>query len=148
MKFTMNTQDIFERNRVILCHFDTYSTALVFARYGATVLAPSPLPEGAGLATQPVAATDHHDPASVLDALGSGHGLDVTGLKISEDFDVWMTSDDGPIRIHLARFMTTDAPRNVLEPLGGIFKSISEMRGLPMLELNLMRQVFNLIMGS
>ncbi|MDO9010073.1 MAG: fumarylacetoacetate hydrolase family protein, partial [Thiobacillus sp.] len=41
----------------------------------------------------------------------------------------------GPIRIHLVRFTTLDAPRQAIEPLGGVFKPISEMRGLPMVEL-------------
>ena len=59
-----------------------------------------------------------------------------------------MSSDSGPIRIHLARFTTFEAPREAIEPLGGVFKPISQMRGMPMTELDLMRQVFNLMMGG
>lgn len=43
----MDTSDLLDRNRVILCHFDSYSAALLFARYGSSVLAPTPLPEAA-----------------------------------------------------------------------------------------------------
>ena len=144
----MNTLNILERNRVILCHFDSYSTALVFARYGSSILAPSPLPGSAAPMPAPGDVTEQHDPGAVLDALVAQFGLDPAKLNPDDDFQAWMASDDGPIRIHLVRFATLDAPKEAIEPLGGVFKPISEMRGMPMIELNLMRQIFNQIMGG
>jgi hypothetical protein len=142
----MNDPTILEHNRVILCHFDSYSTALLFARYAGSVLTPAPLPEGA--VPMPLPGNEQHTPGAVLAALVAQHGLDPTQLSLDDDFQAWMSSDRGPIRIHLARFTTFDAPRQTIEPLGGVFKPISELRGLPMIELNLLRQVFNLIMGG
>ena len=139
---------LFDHNRVILCHFDSYSTALVFARYGASILAPAPLPESAAPMPAPGDAVEQHAPSAVLDALVAQMGLDPTQLRLDDGFQAWMTSDNGPIRIHLVRFTTLDAPPQAIEPFGGVFKPISEMRGLPMIELNLMRQVFNQIMGG
>ena len=139
---------LFDHNRVILCHFDSYSTALVFARYGASILAPAPLPESAAPMPAPGDAVEQHAPSAVLDALVAQMGLDPTQLRLDEGFQAWMASDSDPIRIHLVRFTTLDAPPQVIEPFGGVFKPISEMRGLPMIELNLMRQVFNQIMGG
>jgi len=144
----MNTLNILERNRVILCHFDSYSTALVFARYGSSILAPSPLPESAAPMPAPGDVTEQHDPGAVLDALVEQLGLDPTKLSLDDDFQAWMASDSGAIRIHLVRFTTLDAPPQAIEPSGGVFKPISDMRGLPMTELNLLRQVFNLTMGG
>lgn len=144
----MNAPTLLDHNRVILCHFDSYSTALLFARYGGSVLAPAPLPESASAMPAPDDAAEQHNPGAVLDALAAQHGLDPAQLKLDEDFQAWLSSDSGPIRIHLARFTTFEAPREAIEPLGGVFKPISEMRGMPMIELNLMRQVFNLIMGG
>ena len=144
----MNDHNILDSNRVILCHFDSYSTALLFARYGSGVLAPAPLPEAASAMPVHEDATERHTPGAVLDALVVQYGLDATQLRLDDDFQAWMSSDRGPIRIHLARFTTFDAPRQAIEPHGGVFKPISEMRGLPMIELNLLRQVFNLIMGG
>ncbi|MHB1187887.1 hypothetical protein [Thiobacillus sp.] len=144
----MNNPNILERNRVILCHFDSYSTALLFARYGDSVLAPAPLPESASAMSAPNDDAAQHTPGAVLDTLVAKYGLDPKQLKIDEDFQAWITSDSGPIRIHLARFTGLDAPHQAIEPLGGVFKPISQMRGMPMTELNLMRQVFNLIMGG
>jgi hypothetical protein len=143
----MNTT-LLDHNRVILCHFDSYSAALLFARYGDSVLAPAPLPEAASAMPAPDDAGAQHNPGAVLEAMAAQHGLDATQLKFDDGFQAWMASDSGPIRIHLARFTTFEAPREAVEPLGGVFKPISEMRGMPMIELNLMRQVFNLIMGG
>lgn len=144
----MNTPNILDHNRVILCHFDSYSTALVFARYGASVLAPTPLPESASAMPAPGDATEQHNPGAVLNAFVVRNSLDPTKLKLDEDFQAWLSSDSDPIRIHLVRFTTVDAPHEALEPSGGVFKPISGMRGMPMIELNLMRQVFDLIMGG
>jgi hypothetical protein len=142
----MNT--LLDHNRVILCHFDSYSAALLFARYGDSILAPAPLPEAASAMPAPDDAGAQHNPGAVLEAMAAQHGLDAAQLKLDDGFQAWMSSDSGPIRIHLARFTTFEAPREAVEPLGGVFKPISEMRGMPMIELNLMRQVFNLIMGG
>ena len=139
---------LFDRNRVILCHFDSYSTALVFARYGSSILAPAPLPESAAPMPAPGDATEQHSPGAVLDALVAHFGIAPAKLNLDEGFQAWMDSDSGPIRIHLVRFTTLDAPHSVIEPAGGVFKPISEMRKMPMIELNLMRQIFNQIMGG
>ena len=144
----MSMHPFFEHNRVILCHFDSYSTALVFARYGASILASAPLPESAAPMPAPGDISEQHAQAGVLDMLVAQFGLDPAKVSLDEDFQAWMTSASGPIRIHLVRFTTLDAPPQAIEPLGGVFKSISEMRGMPMLELNLMRQVFDQIMGG
>lgn len=144
----MDTSDILDRNRVILCHFDSYSAALLFARYGSSVLAPSPLSEAASDMPAPDDAGEHYAPAAVLDALATKYGLDAAQLKMDDGFQAWLSDDDRPIRIHLARFTTFEAPGEAIAPLGGAFKPISQMRGMPTTELNLMRQVFNLIMGS
>ena len=139
---------LFDFNRVILCHFDSYSAALVFARYGASILAPAPLPESAAPMPAPGDTTEQHSPGAVLDALVAHFGINPAKLNLDNRFQAWMNSDSGPIRIHLVRFTTLDAPHQTIEPFGGVFKPISEMRGLPTIELNLMRQIFNQIMGG
>ncbi len=144
----MNDPSILDHNRVILCHFDSYSTALVFARYGNCVLAPASLPVVASAMPVHEDASERHTPSAVMNALVAQYRLDPASLRLDDDFQAWMSSDRGPIRIHLARFTTLDAPHPAIEPLGGVFKPISEMRGLPVIELNLLRQVFNLIMGG
>ena len=147
MNTTMKAPMIFEHNRVILYHFDTYSAALVFARYGNSILAPSPLPENAS--DRPILSDidAKYSHSVVLDAVVLEYGFDPNKLSINEDLDIWMTGDSGPIRIHFIRFSTQDAPKQAIEP-SGVFKPISDMRGVPKSELNIMRQVFNQIIGG
>ncbi|MBY0578068.1 MAG: hypothetical protein K2P57_03380 [Burkholderiales bacterium] len=138
----------FDHNRVILCHFDTYSAASFFARYGASVLAPSPLPEGAVAVAAPADIAEEHEPDRVLQALIERYGFPPEALVIASGFQEWVESAGKPIRIHLLKFTTFDAPREAIEPLGGVFKPISEMRGMPTIELNLLRRAFNLVMSG
>ncbi|BBP04723.1 hypothetical protein TPL01_31610 [Sulfuriferula plumbiphila] len=144
----MSNHPLFDHNRVILSHYDSYSAALVFARYGASILATTPLPQSAVPMPAPGDVTELHDPGAVLAVIVAQAGLDPAQLRLDEGFQEWKSSDSGPIRLHLVRFTTLDTPRQAIELLGGVFKSISEMRGLPMIELNLMRQIFNLTMGG
>jgi heme-degrading monooxygenase HmoA len=64
------------------------------------------------------------------------------------EFNHWAQTDAGPVRIHLLRFTTLDAPKEAIEALGGVFKPMSQLRGSAMSELLLLREVFNLIVGA
>ncbi|ARU30247.1 hypothetical protein CAP31_00175 [Sulfuriferula sp. AH1] len=144
----MESANIFDRNRVILCHFDSYSAASVFARYGTSVLAPTPLPEEASAMAAPAETSEQHDADTVMAAMTAQYGYSPTVLTHADGFQEWMDSPTGPIRIHLLRFTTLDAPKAALEPNGGVFKPISEMRGTPIQELNLLRRAFDLVMSG
>lgn len=54
----------------------------------------------------------------------------------------------GPVRIHLLRFTTLDAPKEVIETLGGVLKPMSQLRGSAMSGLLLLRAAFSLIVGG
>lgn len=142
-----------ERHRVILAHFDSYSTALVFARWpNGSLLAPGPLPEGAVQIEAPAAAATTSDEdaeaASVLAATVARYGLNADELVVMPEFRHWHQGPDGPIRIHLLRFTCFEAPKALLAPQGAVFKPISELRGSAMAELVLLREVFNLIVSG
>jgi hypothetical protein len=141
--------DVLISNRLILCHYDTYSSALLFARFGSSVLAPAPLPEGAAAMSGAGVTGIQYEPATAVAALNSKFSLDAFPLSVVDGFEEWVGTDAGdPIRIHLARFTSFEAPREAIEPHGGVFKPISEMRGTPMIELNFLRTAFNLMMGG
>lgn len=145
----MNTANILEHNRVILCHFDSYSCALNFARSGDTVLTPTPLPASVSDTPPPEPAGEQYAPDAVLDAVITKYGLNAAQLKIDAGFEAWLSAgESAPIRIHLVRISSPDIPHVAIEPLGAVFKPISQMRGMPPVELNLMRRVFDLIMGG
>ena len=69
-------------------------------------------------------------------------------LQRVNEFNHWAQTDTGPVRIHLLRFTTRDAPKAAIEALGGVFKPISLLRSSAMSELVLLREVFNLIVGA
>ena len=144
----MNDQDVFAHNRVILTHFDTYSTALVFARWGTTVLLPQALPESSTPMPAPAVIGPDHRSDRVRQAVIERCQLNADELDHVGEFKHWADTPAGPVRIHLLRFNTTDAPKAAIEALGGVFKPISELRGSAMSELLLLREVFNLIVGA
>jgi len=145
----MNDTEIFADNRAILCHFDSYSTALVFARFGNTLLTPEALPEGVVVSSAPADVGDIYAGNPVMQAAVAHYGLNPTDVFRDNQYDAWLTAEGRtPIRIHLLRFRTFLAPAEVIEPHGGAFFPISALRGASRVELGLIRGVFNLIVGG
>lgn len=135
-------------NRVLLVHFDSYSTALVFARWPDSLLWPSPLSGATGPMPAPAAAGAGYDGNAVRVAAIARLGLNPEEVMRAGDFDQWVATDEGPVRVHLLRFTTFEAPKPVIETHGGVFRPISALRGSDPLELGLAREVFNLIVGA
>lgn len=135
-------------NRVILSHFDSYSAALVFARFGKTLLLPEALPASAVVTAAPEQPSALHDAAAVLSAIVDRYQLTAAEVVRMNGFDAWMQCDAGPLRVHLLRFTTFLAPAEAIAPHGGSFAPISNLRGSSRIELELVRQGFNLILGG
>jgi hypothetical protein len=145
----INTQDLFARNRVILTHFDSYSAALLFPRRNNnTLLWPEALPASATPMPAPTMIDPMHVANTVKQAVVERCGLNPDELEHVGEFNHWAQTESGPVRIHLLRFTTLDAPKAAIETLGGEFKPISLLRGSAMSELLLLREVFNLIVGT
>ncbi|MDO8776845.1 MAG: hypothetical protein Q7K57_50670 [Burkholderiaceae bacterium] len=145
----MPTQDILAHNRVILTHFDSYSTALLFPRWdNNTLLWPEALPASASPMVAPADIVPEYSGDAVRLAVVERCGLNPEELTHVGDFNHWAQTDAGPVRIHLLRFTTLDAPKEAIEALGGVFKPMSQLRGSAMSELLLLREVFNLIVGA
>ena len=144
----MTTPDIFAHNRVILTHFDSYSTALLFPRWETSLLWPAALPDGATPMPSPAIINPEFSGQVVKQALVEHCGFNPETLENVGDFKHWAQTEAGPVRIHLLRFTTLDAPKAAIEAMGGEFKPMSLLRGSAMSELLLLREVFNLIVGS
>jgi hypothetical protein len=144
----MTLQNILTHNRVILTHFDSYSTALLFPRWGTTLLWPAALPEAASPMPAPALINPVHASEAVKHAVVERCKLNADELESVGEFNHWAQTPDGPVRIHLLRFTTLDAPKPAIEALGGDFKPMSLLRGSAMSELVLLREVFNLIVGG
>jgi hypothetical protein len=148
MELPVASNDLLTANRVLLTHFDTYSTALVFAKWGDTLLYPAALPASAELVPAPGEVSALHDGNAVKAAVVEQLGLNANELIVASDFNHWASTEDGPVRIHLLRFTMFDAPKAALVPHDAVFKPISELRGSARIELALAREVFNLIVGA
>ena len=145
----MSPPDLLSRNRVILCHFDDYSHALLFPRWEHGMLWPQALPEGAEPMPAPTEEPPGHDAEAVKQALVQATGLNPDELEITPDFNAWFQTPEGPLRVHLLRFTTLDAPKPTITALGGSFKAMSELRRSgAMAELLLLREAFTLIGGG
>jgi hypothetical protein len=144
----MTTPDIFAHNRVILTHFDSCSTALLFSRWDNTLLWPQALPASASVMPAPTKIAPEYVAKTVKQAVVDRCGFNPDELEHVGDFKHWVNTPSGPVRIHLLRFTTLDAPKEAIEALGGVFKPISLLRGSAMSELLLLREVFNLIVGG
>ena len=145
----MTDPEMFARNRVILCHFDGYSTALVFARFGNTLLAPEAPPEGSTITSAPADMAEVYAGNAVLQASIAHYRLKPADVLRDNVYDAWLQAERGPlIRVHLLRFQTFLAPAAVLESHGGVFFPISALRAASRVELELIRGVFNLIVGG
>jgi hypothetical protein len=140
--------DILGNNRVLLTHFDSYSAALLFARWGKTLLAPAALPEGATLMEPPEVFDEKHAPEAVRAAIAKQLNLNPAELNVDTQFNHWFQTADGPVRVHLLRFNTFEAPKQAIAGTEGVFKPISELRGGAREELGLAREVFNLTLGA
>lgn len=141
--------DILTHNRVILTHFDSYSVALVFPQWdNNTLLWPQALPESASPMSTPTTIAPEHVAHAVKRAVVERCGFDPEELEHVGDFNHWVQTESGPVRIHLLRFTTPDAPKAAIQALRGEFKPISLLRGSAMSELLLLREVFNLIVGG
>lgn len=144
----MTPTDIFVHNRVILTHFDTYSAALLFPRWDQTLLWPAALPASATPMRSPAVINPEFSGPVVRQAVIDCCGFDPDTLERVNEFNHWADTEDGPVRIHLLRFTTRDAPKAAIDALGGEFKPISLLRSSAMSELVLLREVFNLIVSA
>ena len=144
----MTPPDLFTHNRVILTHFDSYSAALLFPRWEQTLLWPAALPATATPMRSAAVVTPEFSGQAVRQAVIDICGFSPDTLERVNEFNHWAHTETGPVRIHLLRFTTRDAPKAAIAALGGEFKPISLLRSCPMSELLLLREVFNLIVSA
>ena len=148
MPSTEPAAELLSCNRVILCHFDDYSHALLFPRWEHGMLWPAALPAGAEPMAVPAVVPPGHEADAVEQALVEATGLNPDELVHTPGFPVWFQTPDGPLRVHLLRFNTADAPKPAINALGGTFKALSDLRGGAMAELLLLREAFRLVGGG
>lgn len=131
--------------RLILCHKQKTSARTRFLRFPETVMAFAPLPASARLAAEIGSVRPH--PTAHLRAAEEKLGLPVGAIEAVADFDVDVNTPDGPVPVLLAAFTGIDPPFAAAETVGARFAAITEARGLPEVELDLLRKAYEILIG-
>ena len=131
--------------RLILCHKQKTSARTRFLRFADSVLAFEPLPGSATLAVGTGPVRPH--PAAHLQAAEARLGLPGGSLDVVTDFAQDVETPAGRVAVLLAAFTSIDPPFAAAAAIGGRFVAITEARGLPKLELDLLRRAYEVLIG-
>ena len=134
--------------RVILYHKQATSARTRFVKFaGDTVLAFGPVAALSQLQQNQQDNTLIH-PAGVMKKTEALLGLEPGSLKAEAEFQHCVEVPGGNIQILLAAITTMDPPFDVIQQQGGCFIDLTQARGLPVTELELLRHAYELILGG
>jgi hypothetical protein len=74
-------------------------------------------------------------------------GLPGGSLQVVPEFSATVDTPDGEVPVLLAGFTTIDPPFNAADSVGGRFVALTELRGLPATEMDLVRRAYTVILG-
>lgn len=110
--------------RLILFHKQKTSARTRFLRFADTVLASGPAP-----------------------AVEARMALPAGSIELVDDFSHPIETPEGCVPVLLAAFTSIDPPFAAAEAIGGRFVAITEARGLPPVELDLLRKAYEILIG-
>ncbi len=134
--------------RVILYHKQATSARTRFVKFsGETVFAFGPVAKLSQLEESSLDNTLVH-PAAVMQKTEALLGLEAGSLKTESEYQHKVEVPGGNIHILLANITTMDPPFEIIEQAGGCFIDLTQARGLPQVELELLRHAYELILGG
>jgi hypothetical protein len=135
--------------RLIMYHKQSTSGRTRFLRLGhGGVCGLARLPADAELSGEAaVPSTVVAHPAPLLRAAESYLGLPAGSLATDTDFRHRIAFDGAESQVFLARFTTTDPPFDAAAAQGATFIDLTQARGLPAVELGLLRHAYESILG-
>jgi hypothetical protein len=87
-------------------------------------------------------------PAALPKRMEGALGLAAGSVELDGDFLARVDVPDGPLTIYLAHFTTIDPPFDSAAAHGASFIDLTQARGLPPAELELLRRVYQHVMGG
>ncbi|MDJ0738506.1 MAG: hypothetical protein QNJ91_02255 [Gammaproteobacteria bacterium] len=87
-------------------------------------------------------------PAPVVGRLRETYGFEPDTLHAEQGFRVQIEGADARIRIFLVGIDTVDPPFALAETIGGRFIDLTQARGLPPIELQLLRGAYETVLGG
>ena len=132
-------------SRVILYHSQSTSARTRFLKFDhGGVIGPEPLPDGV---VQGAAVEAGVAPEDLLARSESALGLAPGSLALTPGLAVCVGSATADIHVYLARFTALDPPFDQVARHGGVFIDLTQARGLPTIDRQLLRQAYELILG-
>lgn len=122
---------------LILCHKQATSARLRFARFGDSMIA-ARLPATAGAATHP---------GALIPAAASFSGIAPGELRLDPEFEATLPTHDGLYSVRLAEITTIDPPFDAIAGAHGRFVTLTEIRGIPDTERDVLRLVYEHMIG-
>lgn len=134
--------------RLLLFHKQATSGRTRFLRFGHGMLAFAPLPPLSNLrAPQESVPAIRHHPAAYLHDAAQRFDLPEAALRVESAFQAVVDTPAGDVEVILAGFATVDPPFIAADRLGGKFVAITEARGTPPVELQLLRRAYETVLG-
>lgn len=140
--------------RLILYHKHPSSARTRFLRLAhGGVCGPDPLPplaqliDGEILRAQACDGVLHH-PAHLVKQAEQSLDLPSGSLEAEGEFHEQVDVDGGPLDVYLARFTAIDPPFEQAGRHHGEFIDLTQARGLPVAELELLRKVYEFVLGG
>jgi hypothetical protein len=134
--------------RVILYHKQATSARTRFVKFAdETVFAFGRVAQLSQLQESETDNTRVH-PAAVMQKTEALLGLESGCLKAEPDYCHSVEVPGGNIHVLLANITTMDPPFEAVEQAGGSFIDLTQARGLPPVELELLRHAYELVLGG
>lgn len=149
----MNAEPLLEDIRVILYHKHHTSARTVFLRFAdGGVCAPEPLPPLAAVFPEEEFDAENSTlavhPASLAMVLCRHLGLPADFLEIDPEFSAKVEVPGQVLSFYIGRFKFIDPPCAQFTERGGRFCAITELRGQPPAEMELLRRAYQAILGG
>jgi hypothetical protein len=135
-------------NRVIFYHKQATSARTRFLKFATeSVCGFEPIPMPATLLEQDVSTMVNH-PTPILNDAEKRLQLPAGSLKAEGEYRLTVEVPGSKIQIILGEITTMDPPFEEVEKVGATFIDLTQARGLPGIELELLRSAYELVLGG
>ena len=136
-------------SRVILYYNGAISALTLFVQHpDASVCTPGPLPALSEILETGAGNIDSKAAEASVSAIRKAMGLPDDLLQANTDYREQVDTPGGVITVYLAAFKTLDPPHQLMADNGCKFKTLTELRNRPPVEMELLRRAYVLVMES
>ncbi|MGB1110774.1 MAG: hypothetical protein ACPG4N_10490 [Gammaproteobacteria bacterium] len=139
----MNTQ-----HKAVLFHKQKTSARTLFLKFASgSICNAGPFPEPAEMLEEPEADSLVPHPAVLLKSVAEQLSLQPEDLEYEAEFQAQVAYGKETAPVYLLRMTAEDPPRDHMSEQGGRFIAITEARQLPVVELQLLRRAYEVVLG-